>query len=373
MICLGAAALTAILVEAVLLAVTLVDSLNPASSVAAASMGYGVAAIGSAVILGLALVVVVQTLTAAYRFRVGYPVPASVRRSPRTRRLAGTGVVGMCLVGTVALTSATGPPPSGDQMLEVDDTAVIAHRGFVGGGVENTIGALEAAAAVGPDFEEIDAQQTRNGRFVLSHDVNLWLVSGRNVNVHDLTLDEATATTVSVGGFSDTMSSLTSYVKRAEELGVTLMIELKTHGQESSDVVDRFLQELDSLGSTRNHAYHSLNVGVVEELKAKRPELTVGRTIAARIGSLSDVPCNFLLVEQSFYSEEFVRFARDNDTPLLAWTVDDEDAIRDYLRVPVSGIVTDRPAAAMRERERIANERGVSPWLRDALDQFKLF
>jgi glycerophosphoryl diester phosphodiesterase len=192
------------------------------------------------------------------------------------------------------------------------------------------------------------------------------------VNTYELTLAEAEAIDVSVGGYSDSMVSLIDYVLRAEELGVKLLIELKLHGHESAQVVDRLLAELDSIGATGHHIYHSLSSEVVQELEEKRPGLRVGYTVAANVGTLEGEPGDFLVVEQSFFTEELADLARGRGKELWVWTVNDPDAIRTFLRVPVDGIITDRPDVVQSERKSIGDERGSAPGLRDALDELSL-
>lgn len=391
MIWIAAAVGTAVLVETVTLTAGLLGQLDAAQATPASpSIAYGIGVVGSAVLLNLSMVVIVQALTAVYR------------RSPAASETAGaqpdsdsagfhsagddsgsadkagsrkTGIYALAafVTSAVAVSSLPAVPSAASAELPTGGTAVIAHRGFVGGGVENTISALEAAADVGPDYVEIDVQETKDGRFLLSHDVNLWLVSGKNVNTYELTLEEAVDIKVSVGGFTDRMSSMVEYVKRAEELGVTLLIELKIHGHESPDVVEDFLATLDSIGSTGKHIYHSLNAGVVKELQARRPELTVGRTMAISIGDVTRIAGDFLVVEQTFFTEELAQYARQENKQVFVWTVNDEDAIREYLRMPVDGIVTDKPDVAVRERARIENERGSAAHLRDNLHDFTVF
>ncbi len=81
-----------------------------------------------------------------------------------------------------------------------DRTMVIAHRGLISGGVENTIPALEAAAALDPDYVEIDIQETSDGEFVVMHDTNLGRLAGIDRNVGDMSLAELEGVTLSQGG-----------------------------------------------------------------------------------------------------------------------------------------------------------------------------
>ncbi len=377
-----AASTTALLVEVVSWTAGLAAQPTSASATTALpSLAYAAGIAGSCVLLNLGIVAIAQILTLLYRAGIGRPgalcpEPATHapqhRRSLTFRRPAGI-VVGGVLLSTVAATSLPAVPSAASADLMAGSTSVVAHRGFVGGGVENTISALEAAAKVGPDYVEIDVQQTKDGRFVLSHDVNLWLVSGKNVNTYELTLDEAVDITVSVGGFSDKMVSMKDYVQRAEELRVTLLIEPKIHGHESDDVVEKLLATLDSMGSTEKHIYHSLNSNVVQKLEAKRPELTVGRTVAISVGDIPKIAGDFLIVEQTFFTEELAAYAREEKKQVFVWTVNDRDSIRDYLRVPVDGIITDQPDVALHERERIEAEHGIAARLRDILHEFTVF
>lgn len=80
--------------------------------------------------------------------------------------------------------------------LAAPDTLVLGHRGFSDGGAENTIAGLEAAAAAGADLVEIDVMQTADERFVVMHDASLSRLTGQDLKVMDLTLDELRRLTV---------------------------------------------------------------------------------------------------------------------------------------------------------------------------------
>ncbi|MDN6202775.1 MAG: hypothetical protein L0I99_11375, partial [Micrococcaceae bacterium] len=233
--------------------------------------------------------------------------------------------------------------------------------------VENTLGALESAATQDPDLVEVDVQQTKDGHFVASHDTNLLLLTGHNVDIYDLTLAEAEATTVSARGFSDHIPSMLDYVRRARQLGIKLLIEPKVHGHETDDYLDRFIAELASVGPLDDNIYHSLDADLVESLKARRPDLSVGYTIAMTVGGIPDVNCDFLVVEQASYSKQFLDQARAADLPVYVWTVNREDRIRKYLYDGVAGIVTDHPQRARTQRSRVHAHPGTAFPLRDVV------
>lgn len=274
------------------------------------------------------------------------------------RTTAGASVVAIAIMGAPAVAAA--PPPTSEPL-------VIAHRGWVWGGVENTLGALESAATQDPDLVEVDVQQTKDGHFVASHDTNLLLLSGHNVNIYDLTLAEAEATTVSARGFTDHIPSMVDYVRRARELGVKLLIEPKVHGHETDDYVDRLEEELASVGPLENNIYHSLDADLVESLKARRPDLSVGYTIAMTVGGVPDVNCDFLVVEQASYSKRFLDQAHAAHLPVYVWTVNREDRIRNDLYDGVDGIVTDHPQRATTQRSRVEAHPATAFPLRDVV------
>ncbi|MDR0414861.1 MAG: FG-GAP-like repeat-containing protein [Prevotellaceae bacterium] len=67
---------------------------------------------------------------------------------------------------------------------------VIAHRGDWRNAPENSIPAIEKAAAAGVDMVEIDIQKTKDGEFVLMHDGNVNRTTNGSGNIGDKTLAE---------------------------------------------------------------------------------------------------------------------------------------------------------------------------------------
>gem|GEM_PF-269619 len=295
--------------------------------------------------------------------RDGSTSSLGIRRPILVVSIAGA-VVSAVVLGVVNL-------PVMNALAAKPDTLVIAHRGDIGGGVENTIPALEAAAQAGADYVEMDVLETRDGRFVVMHDSNLKRLSGRGVNVADLTLDELTAITVSDGrGHEARIPSLDEYARRAKELGMPLLVELKTHGGESADYVARLVAELEAIGPITDNIFHSLDKGFIEQLKQQRPEVYAGYILPFAVGGLPPTTVDFYVVEEGSANASTLAAARAAGKSVFVWTVNDEGSMRQRMRDGVEGIITDHPAAGVLVRSDLDRDRGLAVTLVDAVDRF---
>jgi glycerophosphoryl diester phosphodiesterase len=253
------------------------------------------------------------------------------------------------------------------RLINSDETEVLAHRGFIQGGVENTLPALQAAAKAGADRVEFDVMETKDGKFVVMHDTNLKRLAGKNLNVKDLTQDELTRITVRAGGMEAKIPSLEEWIQLSINLNLPQLLEIKLHGDETPDLVPRLLAVLDRAGVTEHYTYHSLSREVVEELKRLRPQLVVGFIVPVNFGGVPDVNADFIVIEQQSYSSRFVRQAWADGYSVIVWTVDDEQQMRDYMDAAIDGIITDRPDLAVTERTDIAEDKGLAGRLSDAI------
>ncbi|HEY6810983.1 MAG TPA: glycerophosphodiester phosphodiesterase [Propionibacteriaceae bacterium] len=363
-------------------AVTLVptiatDMLAPATSPWLAAFGLSVWQIGLFVITAMLTIMIVQSLTAMMRdwldrlsehhrpasASVSYSEPSHVtaRRQKILWGLAA-GLMVVALGVTAVLNHKTMV-----RLVNSDETEVLAHRGFIQGGVENTLPALQAAAKAGADRVEFDVMETKDGKFVVMHDTNLKRLAGKNLNVKDLTQDELTKITVRAGGMEAKIPSLEEWIQLSIQLNLPQLLEIKLHGGETPDLVPRLLAVLDRAAVTEHYTYHSLSREVVEELKRLRPQLVVGFIVPVNFGGVPDVNADFIVIEQQSYSSRFVRQAWADGYSVIVWTVDDEQQMRDYMDAAVDGIITDRPDLAVMERTDIAEDKGLAGRLSDAI------
>jgi glycerophosphoryl diester phosphodiesterase len=374
-----AAAATFVLGVVTLAPTIATDLLAPSGSPWLAAVELSVWQIGTFVITALLTIMIVQSLTAMMRdwlmrlrkdhrhtpTLISYSEPSqvTVRRQKLLWRLAALVVVVIFSI-TAVLNHQTMV-----KLRDSEETEVLAHRGFIQGGVENTLPALQAAAKAGADRVEFDVMETKDGKFVVMHDANLKRLAGKNLNVKDLTQDELTNITVRAGGMEAKIPSLEEWIQLSIHLNLPQLLEIKLHGGETPDLVPRLLAVLDRAGVTEHYTYHTLSREVVEELKRLRPELVVGFIMPVNFGGVPNVNADFLVIEQQSYSSRFIHQAWAAGYNVIVWTVDDEQQMRLYLDAAVDGIITDRPDLGVKARTDIAEDKGLTGRLSDAIER----
>jgi len=301
------------------------------------------------------------------RDAVSLPAPAPVRDRPSQVLAIVTLVLFVILAvpPTVFATLATAPsaPP-----------LVIAHRGYVAGGAENTLGSLRAAAEAGADIAEMDIQETADGGFVVIHDVNLGRLTGDPRDVYDLDTDEVTRLVVRQGGFSDRIPTLEEYLRTADEIGIRVLVEVKPHGHEEPGLADRVVSELNRLDPARHHLIQSLDVDLVAQLTAADPERRVVQVTGFQIGDAPRTPAQAVAVEDWSYADEMLVGLRDQGKQLFVWTVDDPGLLAEYIDRGVDGVITDSVAEAVAIRElRQTITNPVSRYLSSASRRIAVF
>lgn len=355
------------------------DLIRPARAPWTAAFGLSIWQIGIFVITALLTIMIVQSQTAIMRdwlLRLPedhwhtpilntYSEPTHVT-ARRRKQLWGVaaGITVLAFAGTAVANYQTMI-----KLVDGEETEIIAHRGSVQGGVENTLPALRAAAKEGADRVEFDVMETKDGKFVVMHDANLKRLAGKNVNVKDLTQDELTRITVRSGTMEAKIPSLEEWIQLSIQLNLPQLLEIKLHGGETPDLVPRLLAVLDKAGVTNSYTYHTLSRSIVEELKRLRPELVVGFIMPVNFGGVPKVKADFLVIEQQSYSTRFIHQAWAAGFNVIVWTVNDEQQMRQYINAAAEGIITDRSDLGVNARNDIADDKGLTGRLSDAIER----
>ena len=274
-----------------------------------------------------------------------WEVPSrSVMRSKGSRKMKGlfalTVVFLMVQSGISAYELAT---------LKVNDQIkLIAHRGDVSKGVENSLEALEAAAKGKAAYAEMDILLTKDHQFVVMHDYNLKRLAGVDKDVKDMTLAEVQGLKIQQDGHTSHIPSFEEYVKRAKELKMKLLVELKPHGAEPENYVDIFVQKMRDLGIEKDYPAMSLDLSVMEKVEKKAPEIKTGYVIPIQFGRFENDSVDFFAIEDFSYQEELVTQAHEMKKELYVWTINDKQKLTKYLQQPIDGLITDELTEAQR-------------------------
>lgn len=217
----------------------------------------------------------------------------------------------------------------------------ISHRGVsAGNGVQNTVESLEKTALLKPDYVEMDVQETKDGQFVMMHDATLKNLAGIGKRPQELTLAELTELDIYENGYRTKISSFDTYLKRANQLGQRLLIEIKTSKLDSSDMMDRFLKKYAATIKIYGHQMQSLDYHVIDKVLDYDKDIQVFfilpyNTIFPR------TQASGYTMEYSTLDDNFVNKIWQSDKYLYAWTINTEDATAKSFRLGVDGIITD--------------------------------
>lgn len=378
---LGAGVATFLLVVAAVGPVALSDRIAPHASPVVAALCLGAAQVLGALLVAWAVAFFTAIVLGLMRHpgsdlaAVGSAVGASGdtaaltlgsgQRRPR-RWLPATLLVafGVC----AALLLGVSHVAMMQRVAEHPESLVLGHRGYVAGGVENTLSALEAASSAGVDAVEMDVMQTADKGFVVIHDFNLGRLAGQDRDVKDLTVDELTRITVrDDAGHRDMIPSLEAYVTRADQLGMPLLMEIKMGGLDSEDHVELLIKELEGLGAFDATKFHSLDHASVERLKRLRPDATVGYIMPFAGEGMPRTSADFVVVEEDSADQDMQDAAQRAGKGFVVWTVDEAETQRELLRRNVSAIISDQPVSALDARSAMDAETGLAGRLYDAL------
>ena len=274
-----------------------------------------------------------------------WEVPSrSVMRSKGSRKMKG-----LFALTVVFLMGQSGISAFELATLKVNDQIkLIAHRGDISKGVENSLEALEAAAKKKAAYAEMDILLTKDHQFVVMHDYNLKRLAGVDRDVKDMTLAEVQGLKIQQDGHTSHIPSFEEYVKRAKELNIKLLVELKPHGGEPTNYVDLFVQKMKELGVDKDYPAMSLDLSVMEKVEKKAPEIKTGYVIPIQFGRFEKASVDFFAIEDFSYQEDLVTQAHKMKKELYVWTINDKQKLTKYLQQPIDGLITDKLTEAQR-------------------------
>ncbi|BBI31282.1 glycerophosphoryl diester phosphodiesterase [Cohnella abietis] len=236
-------------------------------------------------------------------------------------------------------------PAIGEIQIADHKVEIMAHRGYISQGPENTIEAIQGAIEAKADYAEIDVLETKDGELAVIHDTNLKRLTGIHAQVYDLTMDELRKLQVKQGNFTGRISSLAEVMDKARGK-IKLNIEIKTHGKEQN-LVDTFIRIVRDNHFENECIVQSLDYEIVQQVKAAAPELQVGYIIFAGVPDMGRIRADFVVMEEYMVKESVVASAKRHNKPLYVWTVNNTESMGRFFSMGVDGIITDYPEDAI--------------------------
>ncbi|TVX99081.1 glycerophosphodiester phosphodiesterase [Cohnella terricola] len=242
-------------------------------------------------------------------------------------------------------------PAISEVQMEDQKVEIMAHRGYVSKGPENTIEAIQGAIEAQADYAEIDVLETKDGDLAVIHDTNLKRLTGTHAQVYDLTMNELRELQVKQGNFTGRISSLAEVMDMARGQ-IKLNIEIKTHGKEQN-LVDTFIRIVRENHFENECIVQSLDYEIVQQVKTAAPELQVGYIMFAGVPDMGRIRADFVVMEEYMVKESVIASAKRYHKPIYVWTVNNTESMRRFFSMGVDGIITDNPEDAISIKEEL--------------------
>lgn len=230
-------------------------------------------------------------------------------------------------------------------------TLVIAHRGDSKNAPENTLSSFKRAVDAGSDGIELDVQLSKDGYLVVIHDERVDRTTDGIGYVKDYTLKELKRLSAGIKFGRNYMNEKIPTLAEVFELlgnrSILVNIEIKSGlisypGIEEKLVNCVFDYNFEDLALISSFNHYSLKT--VKEIE---PRLNIGLLyecglvepwhIANRMHAYSLHPFYVNIIP------EVVKGCKSNNVKLFPWTIDDEELMKNMIRLGVDGIITNDP------------------------------
>lgn len=153
-------------------------------------------------------------------------------------------------------------------------------------------------------------------------------------------------------GKASVISSLQQMLEAVQDVPgeIGLLIELKADASHAEELAKAVVELVERYDFGRRAMSMSLSYGSVLPIQSAYPEWWVGCCVFGSTGNIDDTmwryDIDFLAVEESMVSNRMVTGARECGLLIYVWSVNDDERMRQYIEMGVTGIITDWPETA---------------------------
>lgn len=232
------------------------------------------------------------------------------------------------------------------QQLTQSYPLVLGHRGAPRVAAENTIRAFREATRAGADGVELDVQISADGVPVVIHDATLDRTTDAFGAVSTLAAAALAAVDAGDGEGVPTLTDALNWA-RAEHRWVN--IEIKAG--DCADSVVAVVEEVGVAERTIISSFEAATVARVGELRTDWHRFLLTETWdAAVLATVRRSGATGVCLENQAAKPEALNALREENLPVVVWTVDEADRIRDLLLAEVAAIISNDPGLAVAVR-----------------------
>lgn len=250
---------------------------------------------------------------------------------------------------------------------------VTAHRGDSQNAPENTMAAIRLAVENQADIIEIDVRQTRDGQFVVMHDESLYRTTGIDKKVGEV--DLAYIKSLDAGSkFSEeykgeAVPTLEEVLEYAKEEDIFLNIELKP-ADTDRDYTEGIVDMLVNHEYIDNCVVASSEYKLLKQVKEINPEIKTVYIMSMAFGKFGDMDCvDVFSIRHNYISNDIVKDIHRNGKEIYAWTVNNENDIKELLLLDVDSVITDDPYNT-KDIIYKANDSILTDWLQRLIEEY---
>ncbi|SDD82386.1 glycerophosphoryl diester phosphodiesterase [Paenibacillus sp. UNCCL117] len=229
-------------------------------------------------------------------------------------------------------------------------TMIIAHRGAAGEAPENTISAFKLGLEQGCEGIELDVHLSKDGEIVVIHDSTINRTTHSKGAVNELTVAELKQADAGLWFHEQYAGERIPLLEEVFELvppEVMINVEIKgSYGYRLEPALAALMRRMDRV---HNVVVSSFDFKSLQALKLHEPEAKLGLLYDLSVARHADMT---KLISSPVYSlhpsfrrldKADVRDAVESGLQVYAYTINDEDKMRQAIEYGVSGIITDYP------------------------------
>lgn len=228
------------------------------------------------------------------------------------------------------------------------NVTLVAHRGFRAVAPENTAAAFEEAGKAGFWGTECDIYRTKDGVWVVSHDIHTYRMMDKSAFVEKATYDELMKMNVDNGSNIDKYDNLKfcsfeEYIKICKKYKMTAVIELK--GKNNTEYYNELIDIVKQYGVDSVYiSFHFENLEKIRQLSDSRVYYLVKEIKDEDIElakSLENCGIDFDGNREENFENGSIDKCLKQKIELAAWTINEEEVLNKLAEKGVTLITTD--------------------------------